>query len=207
MKKTVSRIMLTLFLVTMLSAWYNISLASVAPIVATVDIVPNELNLRSTGRWTTAYTELPEGYNVSDIDVSTIRLNITIPVDLVAPTKIGDYDSDTVPDLMVKFNRTKVVEYILPIVEYGNVTLTLTGQLYNGTSFKGSDIIKVSALAGDVNCDRKVNIFDVVQACVSYGSRDEGEHWNANANFAPPWDRIDIFDLATIIYHYNGSHL
>lgn len=37
-------------------------------------------------------------------------LNDTIPVDPHSPTKIGDYDHDGIPDLMVKFNEAEVMK-------------------------------------------------------------------------------------------------
>jgi parallel beta-helix repeat protein len=120
-------------------------------ITATVSIIPNTLNLRSNLKYVTAYIELPEGYNVSDINVSSILLNNTIPVDPDAPTTIGDYDSDGIPDLMVKFNGTEVIEYILrninmtQLIEerFMTITLTVTGKLKDGTPFQGSDTIKI----------------------------------------------------------------
>ena len=119
---------------------------------ATVDIIPNTLNMRGKLQYVTAYIELPEGYNVSDINVSSILLNNTIPVDPNAPIAIGDYDNDTIPDLMVKFNGTEVIEYILnninvtKLVEerFLTITLTLTGKLKDGTQFKGSDTIRIT---------------------------------------------------------------
>lgn len=116
-------------------------------IPATLDIDPNSLNLRSKGRWITAYIELPEGYDVADIDVSSIFLNETIPVDPSAPIAVGDYDHDTIPDLMVKFDRAKVISYVLGNIDieerFTTVTLTITGKLYDGTPFQGSDTIKI----------------------------------------------------------------
>jgi hypothetical protein len=110
----------------------------------TIDFDPDALNLKSRGEWVTAYVEFPEGYNVADINVSTILLNGSMPVDPSAPTAIGDYDNDGIPDLMVKFNRTQVAEYILSKgIVIGNVTLTITGRLNNGTSFQASDTIKI----------------------------------------------------------------
>ena len=119
---------------------------------ATVDIIPNILNLRSKVKYITAYIELPEDYNVSDIDVSSILLNNTIPVDPNAPIAIGDYDNDTIPDLMVKFNGTEVIKYILnninmtKLIEerFLTITLTLTGKLKDGTQFQGSDTIRIT---------------------------------------------------------------
>jgi len=134
------------------------------------------------------------------------QLNDTVSAEL-SPSAIGDYDEDGVPDLMVKFNRLEIIAYILSKgVNYGNVTLTLSGKLAHGLPFEGSCIIKVSALAGDVNCNGKVDICDVVQAVSSYGSKEDETDWNSNANFAPPWDRINIFDLVTIAYHYGETY-
>ena len=174
---------------------------------ATIDIAPDTLNLKSKGKWITAYIELPEGYNISDINVSTILLNDTVSAEL-SPSAIGDYDNDSVPDLMVCFNRTEVIEYILAeAITFGNVTLTISGSLYDGIPFKGSFIIAVSDLAGDVNCDGKVDIYDIIQAASSYSSGEEEPNWNPNANFAPPWNEIDIIDLVTIAANYGKTHL
>jgi len=119
-------------------------------VCATVDVKPDALNLKSRSNWITCYIELPEGYSLSDVDVSTVMLNDTIPISLLdvpapepVPTEIGDYDSGGIPDLMVKFDRTMVSELILSKdIIGGNVTLTVTGEV-DGTPFEGSDSIKV----------------------------------------------------------------
>ena len=113
---------------------------------ATININPHTLNLKSKGRWITAYIRLPEGYNVQEVNASTILLNGTILAE-IHPMDIGDEDCDGIPELMVKFNRATVIEYILnsiqSIAKFANVTLTITGRLYNGTLFEGSDTIRV----------------------------------------------------------------
>jgi len=118
--------------------------APVEAINACVDTDPDTLNLGSKGNWITAYVELPEGYDVRNIDVSTILLNGTVPVNPSAPTAVGDYDGDGVPDLMVKFDKAAVSGLILSQgITSGNVVLTITGRLYDGTIFEGSDTIRV----------------------------------------------------------------
>jgi parallel beta-helix repeat protein len=121
------------------------------PIPATVNIDPDTLNLKSRGEWITAYIELPEGYDVYNINVSSILLNNTIPVALSAPVTIGDYDTDGIPDLMVKFDRAKVISYILSHVnktelieeEFMTATLTIEGKLKDSRAFQGSTTITI----------------------------------------------------------------
>ena len=110
-------------------------------IPATIDFDPDTLNNKSEGKWITVYTELPAGYNVTDINASTMMLNETFPAEL-QPTEVEDYDSDGISDLMVKFDRQAVID-ILPIGDAVNVTVT--GKLYDGTPFEGSDTIRVIA--------------------------------------------------------------
>ena len=103
-----------------------------------VNINPDTLNLQSNGEWITAYIELPEDYDVVDIDVSTILLENTVSAE-ANPTEIGDYDDDGIPDLMVKFDRS-VVQDILEVRD--EVEITVTGEVA-GTQFGGSDTIRV----------------------------------------------------------------
>jgi hypothetical protein len=113
---------------------------------ANIDFNPDTLNLKSKGQWITAYIELPEGYDVNDINVSSIMLNATVPAE-PTPTAIGDYDSDGIPDLMVKFDRASVQQYILDNVpteaRFMTTVLTITGKLNDGTLFQGSGTIRI----------------------------------------------------------------
>jgi hypothetical protein len=110
-------------------------------IPAGVDVVPDTLNLKSKGKWITCYIELPEGYDVFDIDVFTIMMNDTVPAES-HPAEIADYDEDGVLDLMVKFNRTMVSEFILSkSITYDNATLIITAEA-DGILFEGTDNIR-----------------------------------------------------------------
>ena len=105
----------------------------------TIDIDPDTLNLKSKGNWITCYIELPEGYNVEDIDISTILLNDVVHAE-DHPTEISDHDNNGISDLMVKFDR-QAVQDILKIGD--NVAITVTGELIDGTRFEGTDYIRV----------------------------------------------------------------
>ena len=115
-------------------------------IETTVDIHPETLNLKSNGTWITALIRLPEGYEVGDINVTTVRLG-TVPV------AWGNVEGNK---LMVEFDRNMVIDYIWfklyhmgierpsPLPKEGvEVELTITGELIDGTPFKGSDAIRV----------------------------------------------------------------
>jgi len=107
-------------------------------IPATIELSPDTINLRSKVKWITCYIELLEGYHAADIDVSTVKLNGEVSAES-EPTAIGDYDSDGITDLMVKFDRTAVQG----LLQIGDVEITVTGELNDGTPFEGSDTIRV----------------------------------------------------------------
>jgi hypothetical protein len=126
---------------------YNFSVQIVPTPIATIIINPTSLNLGSSGEWITAYIELPEGYNVNDINVSTILVNFTVPVDSAAPNALGDYDNDGIPDLMVKFNRAEIISFAWNNIDienrFGTATLRITGYLTDGTPFQSKTTIKI----------------------------------------------------------------
>lgn len=117
----------------------NITLLSETPIIvtltpiigATVDLRPDALNLKSRGGWVICHIELPKGYNVEDINVPTILLN-----DVVSARSSKVISGK----LRVSFDRSEVI----PLLSHaGEVELTITGKLFDGTMFEGSDTIRV----------------------------------------------------------------
>ncbi|MCK5560221.1 MAG: LamG domain-containing protein [Thermoplasmata archaeon] len=103
-------------------------------IEATIDLDPDTLNLKSKGKWLTAYIELPEGYDVNDIDQTTISLAYTL---FEVGGEYGEFDTSC--SLMMKFDRQAVIDILSP----GEVELTITDQLYDGQTFSGTDTITV----------------------------------------------------------------
>ncbi len=110
-------------------------------IFAAVDIKPDTIELKSQGKWITAYIELPEGYNVADIVVSSI--SVTAWRERVAweasPEAMGDYDHDGISDLMVKFNR-EAIQAILGVGD--RVPIYVTGMVKE-KPFRAIDYIRV----------------------------------------------------------------
>jgi len=125
-------------------------------ISATVDIDPDTLNLKSNGEFVTAYIELPEGYSVADIVLETVYLDgiqaITDPTFgfVTDPDAyLTDHDGDGILERMVKFDRATVRDTLTDVTDYEegtkfyDLTLTVTGQLADGTLFEGTDIVTV----------------------------------------------------------------
>ncbi len=59
---------------------------------------------------------------------------------------------------------------------------------------------------GDVDGDFDVDMFDIVAVCSLYGCRESNPNWNPNADIAPRWGIIDIFDCVTCAYHYEKQY-
>ncbi len=113
--------------------------------LAVIDIVPPIISVSdNVDAAIVCYIELSNGLNVADVDVSSIRLEGTVPVG-TSSTEIGDYDHDNIADLTVRFSRTSVVE----IVELGDqVRLLVTGALSNGKRFGGADTVILETTRG-----------------------------------------------------------
>ena len=127
-------------------------------IQADVTIEPETLNLKSNGEWVTAYIELPDCYDVADIDANTVFLGDTIPA--VTDAQYGfvtdhdsylmDHDGDGILERMVKFNRTAVIAYMgtYDFIDDGDTgnhrlaELFVTGEVA-GALFEGSDTVRV----------------------------------------------------------------
>jgi hypothetical protein len=145
--------------------WDNmVLLPDVGTIEADIDLDPDTLNLGSQGRWITCYIELPAGYDVAQIDESTVTLEEISAVtgverwarrwsrwqwgrpwahrwaqaDMNRRT-IVDHDGDGVLERVVRFDRAAVQA----IVQAPETTVAIAGELFDGTPFEGTATIKV----------------------------------------------------------------
>jgi hypothetical protein len=99
------------------------------------------------GRWITCFIELPDGYNATQIDGSTVFLeNLTAHMGwewwarpAANPANITDIDRDGIVERMVRFERADVEA----IVAAPETTVTVRGLLLDGTVFEGTAVIQV----------------------------------------------------------------
>jgi parallel beta-helix repeat protein len=57
----------------------------------------------------------------------------------------------------------------------------------------------------DLNCNGKVDIYDIALAAAAYGSKQGDSNWNPYADLAPQYGIIDIYDMVTCAYHYGET--
>ncbi len=106
-------------------------------ITAETRIVPQTINLASKGNWITCYIWLPDEYDVIDIEPNIIFLK-----DEIQPEQFLLNEEQQLA--IAKFDRDKVQA----ILDVGEIELTITGRLTDGTIFEASDTIKVIDKAG-----------------------------------------------------------
>jgi len=110
------------------------------PIWADVDIEPDTLNMTSKGKWITAFIQMPEDYDMNDIDANSVYLEGEIKAEqfwLAEDNQIA----------IARFSREEVQAFLT----VGEVELTITGQLKDGISFEGTDVIRVIGKGGSKN--------------------------------------------------------
>jgi parallel beta-helix repeat protein len=102
-------------------------------ITATVRVYPRALNIASNGKWISCIIALPDNYDVANVDTSTITLESIgcawSRIDIYART------------LLTKFDRS-IVQTMLKNVQ-SPVSLTVAGNLNDGTRFEGTDTIRI----------------------------------------------------------------
>lgn len=117
-------------------------------ITADLRIEPETLNQKSKGNWVMAEIALPHGYKTSDVDISSIRLEGTVPAVAwpyeqkkrhLAKGCDADPGAHEHGAVKVKFSRSAVIA-VLP--QGDHVPVHVTGMV-GATTFEGVDIIRV----------------------------------------------------------------
>lgn len=118
--------------------WMTMANFSIPKTTISIEIKfePETLNKRAEGQWVQVMIELPHGYKAADIDLSSIRLEGTIPAE---PRPLSMQRGEDAVKLTVKFNRSKVIT-ALPSGKH--VPVHMTGRV-GSTAFVGVDFIRV----------------------------------------------------------------
>jgi photosystem II stability/assembly factor-like uncharacterized protein len=153
-------------------------LASTPLLLATIDLDVAALSSRNRGNYITCYIEFPPDHPVSEIDVSTVKLNGSIPADPDS-FSLGDYDGDGIADLMVNFERWRATKRLSRWqMPGGIIELLVTGEM-DGFPFEGKDTVGVVAAQGEPRgTTEKLSV-------AGYDSRDCGLFENYPDPFNP----------------------
>jgi parallel beta-helix repeat protein len=96
----------------------------------------------------------------------------------------------------------KVADYLLA----ENETHCFVYFTYTHSTSKIKLVEYNTPLLGDLNYDGRVNLYDIVAAAAAYGTTPDDPDWNPLADVAPLYERIEIYDLVTIAYHYGETY-
>ncbi len=111
------------------------------PILATVNITPKTINLKSMGNFITASIGLPDGFNANQIDRNTVQISEIDghPIEPICADRTIELEIES-DCLIVKFKRKDLTNVLIPGDE---VKITIEGLLTSGEKFVGVDTIKV----------------------------------------------------------------
>jgi len=105
-----------------------------SPPIASVNIDPDRLNMKSRGNWITAYLTLPEGLDFAAIDLATLKLEYNTSQ---VSANWGQVQENS---YLAKFRRADVIAMLSGVL--GPVELKVTGKAA-GVPFVGKDTIVV----------------------------------------------------------------
>ncbi|GAG16276.1 unnamed protein product, partial [marine sediment metagenome] len=119
-------------------------------ITVALDIKPgsceNEVNIRRRGVKFPVVILGTEGFNVNDIDLSSLELAGVSPKrwaikDVAIEGQCDGFGTDEYDDLILMFKTKEIVKALGEVADEDPVTLTLTGELNDGIQIIGEDTI------------------------------------------------------------------
>jgi len=167
-------------------------------------------------------------------DVAIVFVNVTssnkvypgrmVTIEVIAMNK-GNMTTETF-NVTAYYDDTPIETQLVTLAPWTNVTLTFnwnTTGLTPCSNFtiwaKAGEVpyelnidnniftdgwVKIKIL-GDINGDGAVDLYDAVLLCTAYGSREGDPKWNPEADLAPEWGIINLYDAVTLLYRYGQS--
>jgi hypothetical protein len=117
-------------------AFHRNLLVSLAPIIASITLDPPVIQPKSHAPWVHVTLELGADHQVTEVDPGSLRLLGVAPVEKTA--RIGDANSDGIPDLTLAFPR-EPFNQLAP----GEHEVTLTGSLVGGVAIEAKATVRI----------------------------------------------------------------
>jgi hypothetical protein len=143
---------------------------------------------------------------VGNLGLATESFNATVYCNndtIAEKTNIRLYRDEFVT-LTFTWNTQNLVKYS-PYNIWVDVSI-LPNEINIEDNALSAGIIETKAL-GDLNADGKIDIFDIIIASESYGVREGAFNWNRDADIAPLFGVVDLFDLVTIASNYGETYI
>jgi hypothetical protein len=171
------------------ATWSNITYEK-CQVEASVAVFPHIINLNSKGKWVTVVIEPTPPTTPADLNLSSILINGSVPLDLSGPVSIGDDNGNGIPDISVKVLRSALAATYAP-GDY-DATLTVSGAVAKGCFQASADVhIKHATLshpaAGSLVAPGQVvdlswTPMNAVQRVSVTRSIDNGATWTVDAD-------------------------
>ena len=137
----------------------------IPPVEMPMHFTPGALNPASQGNWLKAHFILPDGYEISDIDVNTPAVLEPLGIESEYITSFVDDGRLAEPGVEIGFERSGFCD---ALGDFGPAEVTVSARLTNGQYFYGADVLKVIA-----------NDFKSLSVVADY--------WLTNGCTAPGW--------------------
>jgi len=188
----------------------------------TLTVTDNEGYTDTTWKLVTVESSIKHDISILNVTTNTPHeypgriVNITVTIKNngeVSETFSVTVYRDSIPIATAPVNNLSPEENITLIFPWNTTGLTpchnwtisaqapLAGDINPSDNTFIDGYVKIKML-GDANADGVVDILDIVTASYAYHSRPGDTNWNPQADIAPQYGYVDIFDMVTIVYYY-----
>ncbi len=130
-----------------------------------------------------------------------------VSFDATGPSDILGFTNITMPKALLALPSSDTFIVLIDgNAIYSTRTANTTNYILHFTySHSTHKIVIERTLIGDLNGDRKVDIYDVVIVAVAYDATPTDARWNPLADLASPWNKINIYDVVMVTRVYGKT--